>query len=88
MVIDGESKVWGQPITATVGSLYYTEPEGLTEIFSERHGKFLEIEKESEGRYRLKKPDDRFNTYQYENGVCTKVEVDNMLTSFSFHIVR
>ena len=88
MIIDGEEMTWETPVLATVGSLYYAEPEGLTQVFSERFGRYLKIEKESEGKYRLTKPDDRTNLYQYENGICTKVEVNNSLASFSFHLVK
>lgn len=88
MVIDGEEKTWHSPVLETVGSLYYQEPAGLSRIFSERHGRYLAIQNQGNGRYNLIKPDDRVNTYQYEDGLCTKVEVDNSLTSFSFLLVK
>ena len=87
MIIDGEKKTWTEPVTSTVGLLYFQEPRGLNEVFSERHGRYLKIENNGDN-YVLTKPDDRINTYTYENGRCTKVEINNLLTNFSFHLIK
>jgi len=88
MVIDGEFKTWDEPITATVGMLYFEEPAGLTQIFSERYGRYLNIVDEGNGVYKLIKPDNRTNIYTYENGLCTSVHVNSTLTSFTFQLVK
>jgi hypothetical protein len=88
MIIDGKRTTWNEPVKSTVGLLYFQEPKDLNKIFSERHGRYLRIEDKGNGSYVLTKPDDRINTYTYKNGRCVKVEINNLLTNFSFHLIE
>lgn len=64
-----------RPVTASVVTLYFKEPVGLTEIFSEVFGKMVPVTEVKPHKYSIKLPDGKKNTYTYENGVVVEVEV-------------
>lgn len=70
--------------TYSMASLYYEEPGNRTKVFSERFGEYLAIKSIGNAQYELTMPDGRSNIYSYENGRCSKVEVDHMLATLYF----
>ncbi len=86
-VNDKSEKVENQKITFTVSKLFFNEPVGIDTIFSERFGKFLALEKLEQNKYILTKPDGRENIYFYDNGICSKVIVDNPIITIHFTLV-
>jgi hypothetical protein len=63
------------PITASVVTLYFKEPVGLTEIFSEAFGRMVPVTEIKPHKYSIKLPDGKKNTYTYEKGILVEVEV-------------
>ncbi|PWT77910.1 MAG: hypothetical protein C5B59_02780 [Bacteroidetes bacterium] len=80
----GTSQLPYYPIRASILWLYYTEPVGLREVFSDNFQKYVPVEKVDSCRYRVKFPNGHENYYTYHNGVCTKVEVDQSLFHLDF----
>lgn len=74
-------------IKESVVSMYFNEPKGQ-EIFSERYGKMCEIEKTETGKYDLRKPDGRINSYYFKDGVCQGGKINLSLTSFIFQKIN
>ena len=72
------------PVSHSIGNMYHREPEYINKIFSERFGEYLNIDSDEKHHYAIEKPDGRETEYFYKNGVCQKVIVDNLFTSFSF----
>lgn len=70
-----EKLSYSKPITASVVTLYFKEPIGLTEIFSEVFGKMVPLTEVKPHKYSIKLPDGKKNTYTYENGIVVEVEV-------------
>ncbi|MCZ2444666.1 MAG: hypothetical protein LC101_12935 [Flavobacteriales bacterium] len=63
------------PIKYSITKMYYQEPIGFTEIFSEVYGKMLPVTIVAPHTYSLKQPDGKANVYRYENGVLVEVTV-------------
>ncbi len=74
-VNDTRSRLANRKITYSTALLYYREPDSLTELFSERYGRFCPIRRVDTHRYELTMPDGKKNYYSYENGLCKEVEV-------------
>ncbi|MCX7743309.1 MAG: hypothetical protein N2167_01965 [Flavobacteriales bacterium] len=70
-----EKLSYSKPITASVVTLYFKEPLGLTEIFSEVFGKMVPLSEIKPHTYSIKLPDGKKNTYKYEKGIVVEVEV-------------
>lgn len=89
VVSDGEEWMLEQDhIDFTISMLYFNEPAGKSEIFSERYGKFLELKNISDKTFELTKPNGRKNIYTYGiEGICQRVEVDNAFTKFYFKLI-
>lgn len=60
-----------------VDCLYFREPVGISEVYSDNFQQFVTIEKKPKGFYRIKFPDGNTNDYYYKNGVCAVIHVDN-----------
>lgn len=56
--------------------LYFKEPKGVNEIFSERFLEHCSIKSKSEGKYVLELPNGKENVYTYVNGELQEVFVD------------
>ena len=68
-----------------VDCLYFKEPVGISQVYSDNFQQFVAIEKKPKGFYRIKFPDGNSNDYYYKNGICAAVHVDN--TWYSADIV-
>ena len=75
-------------INFTVNRLFFQEPVNLNQVFSERFGKYLKIEKAGPGYYLLHVPDEDPNGYYYKNGQFVKLDVNHSLMDISFVLVN
>lgn len=64
-----------QPINFSSVHLYFTEPIGRTNIFSERLGEYCRFTKTAEGVYECKLPNGVSNIYRYKNGMLYELEM-------------
>lgn len=64
--------------------LYFKEPEGKAEIYSERFLEHCPIKTKDEGKYILSLPNGKENVYTYENGELTEVFVDRTWFNLRF----
>ena len=62
-----------KPIVNTVASIYFKEPVGITEIFSEVYLRFITLKKLSASTYNTSLPDGGTMTYTYSNGMLTEI---------------
>ena len=61
--------------------LYFREPVGITEMFSENFGVNLPVEKAGDHRYKVTLPNGDRNYYQYLNGKVISAEFDKSLVN-------
>lgn len=85
-VNDELSRLTNRRISYSAASLYYREPVGISEVFSERHGQFCQLRSLGGHSYELTQPDGRKNRYRYLNGVCQEVEVNQRFFKFYFRL--
>lgn len=86
IIVDGDSRMISNPhpIVHSVTAIYHNEPHLLTGIFSERFGEILKVNSPDPNHYFIEKPDGRQTEYYFENGICSKVVIDNFFTTFTF----
>lgn len=70
-----------KPIYYNMVCLYTHEPVKNTQVYSDKFQKYLGIQKVSEHQYKITFPNGDANKYYYENGTCTKIEVNNTFFS-------
>jgi hypothetical protein len=80
------STVAERPATYSSASLYDREPEGIGQLFSERHGRFCRLKPVAAHTYELTLPDGKKNYYRYLNGRCQEVEVQHPLFTIFFRL--
>ena len=69
-------------------TIYYLEPIGLTQIYSDAFGKFLNIRSLGNHRYELTLPDGKTNYYNYAAGICFQVESEQLFSKIIFRLTR
>ncbi len=85
--VDDEGRKEKMVISESISTMYFRPPTD-GKIFSERFGEFCSIQKSAPQTFVLTKPDDRKNHYFYENGICTRVEVDLPLATIELHKIN
>jgi len=60
--------------------LYFEEPKDL-KVYSDTYQRELVIERTSDGGYRVKLPDGNSSCYYYQNGICTRVKIEQRFYS-------
>jgi len=81
---DGEVS-WHQGlITASSIQLYFEEPEGINNIFSESHLRMSHVEKHGLHEYKYHTPEGKINEYFYKDGKLVKVNVYRSLVTITF----
>ncbi len=80
------SRLVNRRINYSTSSLYYQEPVGISEVFSERHGQFCKLLPVGSHTYELTQPDGRKNRYRYAKGACQEVEVNQRFFKFYFRL--
>ena len=88
ITVDDEKHHESSEITESISTLYFFPPAN-GRIFSERHGIFCEIRRESPKMITLVKPDERLNHYYYDDkGVCTRAEVNLALATIQLEMIN
>jgi hypothetical protein len=64
-----------QAIDFSVAMLYFTEPLGHSRIFSERLGKFINLNNISKDVYQSVQDNGVTNLYRYSNGILYEIEI-------------
>lgn len=57
-------------------TLYFFEPKGISEVYSDKHKTMLKIDPVGKEIYKIIFPDNGINTYHYKYGKCIMVEVE------------
>lgn len=73
------------PVQSNYILLFCEAPRTLTKIFSTHYGKFINLEKISENKFKLTFPDGSNNFYYYENDICNRVDIERTL--FTVHFI-
>jgi hypothetical protein len=76
-----EERLYNVKIYYNLVCIYNHEPNTTSLIFSDKHQKFLPIQKLEDHHYRIRFPDGSANEYWFENGVCKRIEIDHTLYS-------
>jgi hypothetical protein len=63
-----------QAIHENIIKLYFVEPLGLHEIFSDNMKRMVSVTSLGHGKYRVEFSKNKYNIFHYENGRCVKVE--------------
>ncbi|MBC7487323.1 MAG: hypothetical protein H7282_11285 [Cytophagaceae bacterium] len=67
-----------------VTDLYFTEPLGITKVYSNTYGTFLNIKYVSKGVYMITLPDGKTTTFTYVNGKLTQAVATMSLGNILF----
>ena len=62
-------------------SLYFDEPTQCSRVYSDSFQRVLDIERLGKGGYKINLPDGNSSSYYYENGICTRVEINHRMYS-------
>lgn len=68
-------------ITNSIATLYFSEPTNIEKIFSENFLRFVPLQFEDSGTYKIVLPDGHVNHYTYQNGLCTQVVMETQLST-------
>lgn len=68
------------PVTYNTLCMYFQEPIGRQQVYSDNYQCLLDIKKAGDG-YMIKSSDGTCNTFYYTNGVCYKVEINSTFYS-------
>lgn len=84
---DGEEWSVNAPqIRHSVNNMYWVDPRLMREVYSERWGTFLKVEKQEDNRIALTLPSGDVNYYQYQNNIATFIEVNHGWVSVDFKL--
>lgn len=76
------------PVTFSVISLYFNEPKGITNLFTERIGAAYPLKDLGSGRYEYKIPNGDKNIYVYQNGELTETERKTLIGTVYVKLVK
>ena len=86
---DGDESSHKGAISYSGAMLYFNEPRGINNVFSEIHATEKPIKKVNEGHYMISDPETgHTNQYFYLNGVLQKAMIDHSLFSFSMELIK
>lgn len=83
---DEQSSKLHDEVKFSVAQLYYREPSGLSQIFSEKFGVFCPLKCKSNNVYELTLPDGIRSEYHYAHGICTYVKTRFMGQDVEFKL--
>lgn len=72
-------KIKNEGITFCVVDLYFQEPIGVIQVFSNMYAQMLKLERIDIGKYQLTTPDKHNSLYTYRNGKLISIEVDTIV---------
>lgn len=75
-------------ITNNLCKLYFEEPVGITNVWSDTFGQMLTIKPVGEHRYELILPNGKSSFYSYLKGICTLVETEMMFGKITFSLTK
>ena len=70
-----EDKLNQKQISYNFPMLYFNEPVGVLQIYSDYYQRNLPIQDKSKHIYTINLPEGGSNTYSYANGICNKVDI-------------
>jgi hypothetical protein len=68
------------PVTFNTLCMYFQEPIGREQVYSDNFQRFLDINRASDGAYTISY-DGTSNSFYYSNGICNKVEINSTFYS-------
>jgi hypothetical protein len=71
------------PIRHNMLSMYAAEPVEVNQVYSDVYEKFLDVKRTGNHLYKIVMPDGNSNSYHYENGLLSKLEVSTTFYSAS-----
>lgn len=77
IVADGENRSLSGDIKFSISSLYFNEPKGLTKIYSEVWGQYLDIKDNKDGSYTVILPKGGKTVFYYTDGQMTSFANDS-----------
>jgi hypothetical protein len=86
--LTGNTKLKEKIIDYNLCSLYFYEPEGRKKIYSDSFGKFIPISIQKNHRYKLQLPEGKENIYDYNYGICSMVEMEQLFSKVRFVLVK
>lgn len=81
------SDIGSTKITQSIGNLYYKEPAGITQLFSEKYMAFCPVAKTGD-YYIVSFPDGKTTSYKYQNGICVWAESKQKLYKIVFRLAE
>jgi len=82
----GNSRVNLNAIQHNLCKLYFEEPAGIKEVWSDTYGRMLQIRPAGKNKYELILPDGKSNFYSYYKGICTLVETETPVGKVTFQL--
>lgn len=84
---DGHRLTVNSPrIEYSVTNIHWIEPKNITQVYSERWGEFLPMEKLADGGYGLHLPSGEVNYYRYSGNIATYLKVNHGWFSMEFKL--
>ncbi len=84
--VNDEVRKMNLPIQFTVLSMYFAEPLGLKNIYSERTGTLLPVRQTSSSHYEVTQYNGHKTRYVYQNGIVKLMEVDHSIATLQFRL--
>lgn len=78
--------VTNYPIRYNMLSVYVSEPENISQAYSDNFQQQVTIQKIADHHYKIKFPDGNYSEYFYTNGICSKVEIHHSLYSATIEL--
>lgn len=89
VVTQKETTLYPHPeIRTNLCKLYFEEPLGISEVWSDTYGTMLKIKPAGKNRYQLILPDGKSNFYSYYKGICTLVETELPFGKVTFQLSK
>lgn len=82
----GNSTYNSSAIQFNLCRMYFEEPVGIKEVWSDTFGKMLSLKPAGKNRYELVLPDGKSNYYTYYKGICTLVETETPMGKVTFQL--
>ena len=88
--ITNEKKKFTHPteVKYSVISLYFSEPKGMKQLFTERIGEVYPLTDLGSGRYEYKIPNGDKNVYVYKNGELVETERKTIIGTVYVKLVK
>jgi len=79
-------KTLNRAVNYSLAMIFFSEPAGKTEIFSERLGEFVPIKKTGDHMYEVTLPDGDKYTYRYTDGKMVQMDVPSPVGRAHFYL--